>query len=89
VAGAVRTYLGSLSLEGPQVPLAAAAVLVAESLQDAPEYARARLARELRDSLKELAALVAERERERERESELAARREARARQGRWAADGG
>jgi hypothetical protein len=69
--------------------LAAAAVLVAESLEAAPLYARGRLAKELRDSLKELAALVAERERERERESELAARREARARQGRWAADGG
>jgi hypothetical protein len=44
----VSAYVDGLALEGAQKPLATVAVLLAESLEAAPGYARARLARELR-----------------------------------------
>jgi signal transduction histidine kinase len=77
----VEAYLGELCLEGAQRPLASVALLLAESLEAAPEYARARLARELHDLLAELEAQAA-------RESELAERRAKRARQAAWVRDG-
>jgi hypothetical protein len=81
---AVAGYMAELSLEGAGKPLAAIAVLLAESLEAAPEYARGRLARELRELLVNLDEQVA-------RENELAQRRaERRAqneRQRTWAAD--
>jgi hypothetical protein len=80
VAGAVDAYLGELSLEGAQKPLASVARLLAQSLEAAPEYARARLARELHALLTELEAQAA-------RKSEFQERRAARARQARWASD--
>ena len=63
------------------MPLAATALLLAESLEAAPEYARARLARELRDLLTELDAKTAW-------ENEVAERREKRSRQSAWVRDG-
>jgi hypothetical protein len=81
VAHAVEAYLGDLALEGARRPLASVARLLAESLEAAPPYARARLARELRDLLAELEAQVA-------RESEIAERRAKRERQRAWASDG-
>ena len=80
VAGEVAAYLGGLRLEGAQKPLASAALLLAESLEAAPAYARARLARELHDLLTELEAQAA-------RESDLAVRRNQRARERAWVAD--
>jgi hypothetical protein len=59
--------------------LAAVARLLAASLEEAPGYARARLARELVDVLAELGSRA-------ERENDLAARREQRARDRAWAA---
>jgi NTP pyrophosphatase (non-canonical NTP hydrolase) len=84
VAGAVDAYLAELTLDGRQKPLASLARLLAESLEAAPEYARARLAKELR----ELLAAVAELAAQAARESEFEERREARRRSARWAADG-
>jgi hypothetical protein len=81
VAHAVEAYLADLSLNGAQKPLATVARLLAESLEAAPPYARARLARELRDMLTELEAQA-------ERESEFAERRAQRARLRAWASDG-
>jgi hypothetical protein len=78
---ATAAYLAELRLEGAQKPLASLAMVLAESLEAAPEYARARLAKELRDLLTDLEALQV-------RESELAERRAARARARSWAADG-
>lgn len=84
VKQAVAAYMAELSLDGAGKPLAAIAVLLAESLEAAPEYARGRLARELRDLLTDLDEQVA-------RESELAERRaerrEQNERQRAWAAD--
>jgi hypothetical protein len=81
VTGAVEAYLGGLSLDGAQKPLASVAWLLAESLEAAPPYARARLARELHDLLTELEARAS-------RESELAERRAKRERVRAWASDG-
>jgi hypothetical protein len=74
VTGAVDAYLADLPLNGAQRPLASVARLLAESLEAAPPYARARLARELHDLLTELEAQAV-------RESELAERRAKRERQ--------
>jgi hypothetical protein len=75
-------YLDGLDLDGAQKPLASVAVLLARSLEDAPSYARARIARELRDIIVELEAQTA-------RASEMAERREARRRRGSaWVQDG-
>jgi hypothetical protein len=81
VAGAVEAYLGELRLEGAQRPLASVARLLAESLEAAPPYARARLARELHDLLTELEARAV-------RESELEERRRRRAGERAWVSDG-
>jgi hypothetical protein len=43
---AVKGHLDELTLNGGQKPIAATAIVLAESLEAAPEYARARLARE-------------------------------------------
>jgi hypothetical protein len=56
VARAVEEYVSGLSLEGAQKPLASVALLLAESLEAAPPYARANLARQLRELLTDLAA---------------------------------
>jgi hypothetical protein len=84
VKQAVAGYMAELSLDGAGKPLAAIAVVLAKSLEAAPEYARGRLARELRELLTDLDEQVA-------RENELAERRaERRAqteRQRAWAAD--
>jgi hypothetical protein len=81
VCMAVEAYLAELQLDGAQRPLASVALLLAESLEAAPPYARARLARELHDLLTELEAQAA-------RRSEIAERRERRARQRAWVSDG-
>ncbi len=81
VTGAVEAYLAELSLDGAQKPLASVARLLAESLLEAPPYARARLARELHDLLTELEAQA-------QRESELAERRNKRERERAWVRDG-
>jgi signal transduction histidine kinase len=78
VVGAVEAYLGGLCLDGVLRPLAQVAVLLAESLEEAPLYARARLGRELHDLLNELSAEAA-------RETELEARRAQRDRGRAWA----
>jgi hypothetical protein len=77
VVAAVEAYLGGLCLDGAQRPLASVARLLAESLEAAPPYARARLARELHDLLTELEAEAA-------REGELAERRARRSREQAW-----
>jgi hypothetical protein len=84
VKQAVSGYLDGLSLEGAGKPLAAVAVLLAESLEAAPEYARGRLARELRELLVNLDEQLA---RQNELEERRAARREQNERQRAWAAD--
>jgi hypothetical protein len=81
VTQALEAFLSELPLSGAQRPLAAVARNLAVSLEAAPEYARARLARELRELLTELEAQTA-------RASELAERREKRARQRAWVSDG-
>jgi hypothetical protein len=81
VTGAVDAYLGELRLEGAQRPLASVALLLAESFEAAPPYARARLARELHDLLTELEAQAV-------RESELEERRRRRAGERAWLSDG-
>jgi hypothetical protein len=80
VTEAVGAFLAELPLEGAHKPLAPVARLLAESLEAAPEYARARLAKELRDLLTEIQAQI-------DRENELAERREQRARQRAWGRD--
>jgi hypothetical protein len=52
----VDEFVSGLSLEGAQKPLASVAQLLAESLEAAPPYARANLARQLRELLTDLAA---------------------------------
>jgi hypothetical protein len=79
VIQAVDAYLGGIRLEGAQNALAAVARLLAASLEEAPGYARARLAHELRDLLTELGAQV-------DQENNLEARREQRRRDRAWAA---
>jgi hypothetical protein len=81
VVEAVAKFLDGLNLNGAQKPLASVARLLAESLEAAPEYARARLARELHDLLTEFDAHAA-------RESELEERRAKRSQQRAWASDG-
>jgi signal transduction histidine kinase len=81
VTEAVEAYLAELTLDGAQKPLASVARLLAESLEAAPPYARARLARELHDLLTELEAQAA-------RQSEMAEFREKRGRQSAWVRDG-
>jgi hypothetical protein len=54
VKQAVAGYMAELSLDGAGKPLAAIAVVLAKSLEAAPEYARGRLARELRELLTDL-----------------------------------
>jgi DNA anti-recombination protein RmuC len=56
VAAAVDKYVSGLSLEGAQGPLASLARILAESVEEAPAYARANLARQLRELLTDLAA---------------------------------
>jgi hypothetical protein len=85
VKQAVAGYMAELTLVGAGKPLAAIAVLLAESLEAAPEYARGRLARELRELLVNLDEQLA---RQNELEERRAARREQYERQRAWAADG-
>jgi hypothetical protein len=68
VKQAVAEYLAGLTLEGSRKPLAAVAVLLAESLEASPEYARARIAKELRELLGMLDAVDA-------REAQMAERK--------------
>jgi hypothetical protein len=84
VKAAVQGYMAELTLVGAGKPLAAIAVLLAESLEAAPEYARGRLARELRELLVNLDEQLA---RQNELEERRAARREQNERQRAWAAD--
>jgi hypothetical protein len=84
VRAAVAGYMAELSLDGAGKPLAAIAVLLAESLEAAPEYARGRLARELRELLVNLDEQLF---RENELEERRAARQEQYERQRAWAAD--
>jgi hypothetical protein len=85
VKAAVAGYMAELSLVGAGKPLAAIAVLLAESLEAAPEYARGRLAKELRELLVNLDEQLA---RQNELEERRAQRREQNERQRAWAADG-
>jgi hypothetical protein len=85
VKEAVAGYMAELTLVGAGKPLAAIAVLLAESLEAAPEYARGRLARELRELLVNLDEQMF---RENELAERRAARREQNERQRAWAADG-
>lgn len=78
---ALETYLSETPLTGAQEPLAALARLLAESLEAAPAYARASLARQLRDLLTDLEEKSAW-------EFERAERRAERMRQGSWASNG-
>jgi hypothetical protein len=80
VTAAVESFLAELPLAGAHKPLASVARLLAESLEAAPEYARARIAKELRELLTEIESQV-------DRENEIAERREARRRQGAWLRD--
>jgi hypothetical protein len=81
VTEAVNAYLADLDSSGAQKPLASVARLLAESLEAAPEYARARLAKELREILTEL-------DRQAAWGNEVAERREARRQQSAWVRDG-
>jgi hypothetical protein len=82
VSAAVAAYLkGGVRLQGAQEPLAAVALLLAESLEAAPPYARAALARQLHSILSEL-------EQKSDWELDIAERREKRMRQGTWASNG-
>jgi hypothetical protein len=85
VKQAVAGYMSELTLVGAGKPLAALAVLLAESLEVAPPYARGKLARELRELLVNLDEQLA---RQNELEERRAARREQNERQRAWAADG-
>jgi hypothetical protein len=82
VPAAVAAYLdGGVKLQGAQVPLAAVARILAESLEAAPPYARASLARQLRDLLIDL-------EQKSDYELEIAERRAERLSQSQWARNG-
>jgi hypothetical protein len=81
VPAAVSAFLADLPLEGAHKPLAAVAMLLAESFEEAPAYSRGRLAKELRELLEELKNEI-------DREGELHERRQRRLREGRWAACG-
>lgn len=81
VPAAVEAYLTETPLNGAHKPLAAVARILAESLEAAPPYARARLAKELRDLLAEIDSKSAW-------DFEIAERREKRMRQGTWASNG-
>jgi hypothetical protein len=76
VKAAVEAYLDGVRLEGAQKPLGALAIVLAESLENAPEYAKGKLARELRELLVDLDEKAA-------CDSELAERRAARDRENR------
>jgi hypothetical protein len=71
VKASTEAYLASLTLTGAQKPLAATARLLSASLEAAPTYAQARIAKELRDVLGQLTDQIA-------RDDEMAERREAR-----------
>jgi uncharacterized protein with von Willebrand factor type A (vWA) domain len=75
VATAVDEYVSGLSLEGAQGPLAALAKILAESVEEAPAYARANLARQLRELLTDLAAEAHRSAEWAERQAEREARR--------------
>ncbi len=79
VTEAVEAYLAGISPDGAQRVLAAVARLLAITLEEAPGYARARLAAELRGVLAELGSQV-------HWENELAERRERREQDRAWAA---
>jgi NTP pyrophosphatase (non-canonical NTP hydrolase) len=87
VVDALDVYLSGLRLGAAEEPLAALARLLAVSLEEAPGYARAKLAKELRDVLGQVGAQLKEAEREAERAADLAERRERRARSRAWVAD--
>jgi hypothetical protein len=75
VPAAVEEFLAGLELEARHKPLASLTCLLAESLEAAPEYARARLAKELRDTFTQLEEAVARAEKEREQDELLRERR--------------
>jgi hypothetical protein len=81
VTVAVEAYLNQTPLNGAQEPLAALARLLAESLEAAPLYARASLARQLRDLLTDLEEKSAW-------EFERAERRAKRLSQSQWSRNG-
>jgi hypothetical protein len=55
VSGAVVDFLAGLRLSGSERVLGALAIAVAESTDSSPDYAKGKLARELREILTELA----------------------------------
>jgi hypothetical protein len=75
VKASTEAYLASLTLSGAQKPLAATAQLLAASLEAAPTYAQARIAKELRDVLGQLDAQISH-------DNEMEERREMRRQQG-------
>jgi hypothetical protein len=82
VTAAVAAYLeNGVTLQGAQEPLAAVALLLAESMEAAPPYARASLARQLHSILSEL-------EQKSDWELERGERRAERMRQATWASNG-
>jgi hypothetical protein len=66
VPAAVAEFLAGVELEARHRPLASLIYLLAESLEAAPEYARARLAKELRETFVDLEEAVARATKERE-----------------------
>jgi hypothetical protein len=84
----VEAYLDGVRLEGAQKPLGALAVVLAESLEAAPEYARGRLARELRELLVNLDEQLARQNELDERRAQRRAENERQERRRTWAADG-
>jgi uncharacterized protein with von Willebrand factor type A (vWA) domain len=75
VAAAVDKYVSGLSLEGARRPLASLAKILAESVEEAPAYARANLSRQLRELLTDLAAEAHRADEWAERQAEREARR--------------
>jgi hypothetical protein len=75
IAFAVAGFLADLRLEGPQRVLGSLALELAEALEEAPGYSKARLARELRELVSELHRAESERRRDEEAEVRLANKR--------------
>jgi hypothetical protein len=71
----VAGFLADLRLEGPQRVLGSLALELAEALEEAPGYSKARLARELRGLVSELHRAESERRRDEETEVRLANKR--------------
>lgn len=80
LAAAVESFVAGLELEGAENVVGLLAIELARALQEAPEYAKARLAHELRDCVTGLEqrsdALRHQRERREQREAEGRAKSE-------------